>query len=99
MNPISRLRTRARSEAGSSATGRLFSRYCPSVGESSRPRIDSSVDLPQPDGPAIETYSPLAISRWMPDERVRLDFVGEEDLRHTIQLDQRLSVVSHARLL
>ncbi len=62
MNPISRLRTRARSDAGSVATGRLFSRYWPSVGESSSPRIDKSVDFPQPDGPAIETYSPLPIS-------------------------------------
>src|SRR6185436_19179299 len=67
MNPISRLRTRARSEAGSSATGRPLSRYCPSVGESSRPRIDRSVDLPQPDGPAIDTYSPLLICRWIPE--------------------------------
>src|SRR5436190_11545311 len=66
MNPISRFRTRARSDAGSSATGRLFRKYWPSVGESSRPRIDSSVDLPQPDGPAIATYSPLPISMWMP---------------------------------
>src|SRR6185295_1579801 len=63
----SRLRTRARSDAASSATGRLLRRYWPSVGESSRPRIDSSVDLPQPDGPAIDTYSPLPISMWMPD--------------------------------
>ena len=36
------------------------------VGVSSRPRIDSSVDLPQPDGPAIATYSPKSIVRWMP---------------------------------
>src|SRR5471030_3101647 len=34
-----------------------------------------------------------------PGERVRLDFVGEEHLRHTIQLDQRLSVLSHALCL
>src|SRR4051812_20346227 len=67
MNPISRLRTRARSEAGSSATGRPLSRYWPSVGESSSPRIDRSVDLPQPDGPAIDTYSALLIWRWMPE--------------------------------
>ena len=40
---------------------------CRAVGESSRPRSDSSVDLPQPDGPAIDTYSPCAISRWMPE--------------------------------
>src|SRR5207253_9708629 len=67
MNPISRLRTRARSDAASSATGRLFSKYWPSVGVSSRPRIDRSVDLPQPDGPAIDTYSPLLIKRWIPE--------------------------------
>jgi hypothetical protein len=30
---------------------------------------------------------------------VRFDFVGEENLRHTIQLDQRLPVLSHAVLL
>src|SRR4051812_2542817 len=30
-------------------------------------------------------------------KRVGLHFVGEEDFRHTIQLDQRLSVLSHAR--
>ena len=66
MNPISRLRTRARSERGRSATDLPFRMYLPSVGESSRPRIDSSVDLPQPDGPAIAMYSPLLISRWMP---------------------------------
>src|SRR6266404_1884098 len=38
-----------------------------SVDESRSPRIESSVDFPQPDGPAIETYSPLKISRWMPE--------------------------------
>src|ERR1700752_3733137 len=41
--------------------------YWPPVGVSNRPRIESSVDLPQPDGPAIETYSPCLISRWMPE--------------------------------
>src|SRR3982751_1415941 len=66
MNPISRLRTRARSDSGRSATGLLFKVYFPSVGESSKPRIDSSVDFPQPDGPAMAMYSPLLISRWMP---------------------------------
>ena len=40
--------------------------YLPSVGESSSPRIESSVDLPQPDGPAMAMYSPLLISRWIP---------------------------------
>src|SRR6185503_18880484 len=66
MKPISRLRTRARSDSGRSATDLPFRVYLPSVGESSRPRIDSSVDFPQPDGPAIAMYSPLRISRWIP---------------------------------
>src|ERR1700687_1496551 len=61
MKPISRLRTRARSEARSSATGRPFRSYDPCVGESRRPKIDRRVDLPQPDGPAIDTYSPRSI--------------------------------------
>ena len=39
----------------------------PEVGESSRPRIDSSVDLPQPDGPEMATYSPRRSVRWIPD--------------------------------
>src|ERR1700722_2047927 len=58
MKPISRLRTRARSDARSSATGRPFSSYDPCVGVSRSPRIESNVDLPHPDGPAIDTYSP-----------------------------------------
>src|ERR1700688_398138 len=62
MKPISRLRTRARSDAPSSATGRPFNSYDPCVGESRRPRIESRVDLPHPDGPPIETYSPRSIS-------------------------------------
>ena len=61
----------------------------PPVGVSSRPRIDRSVDLPQPDGPAIDTYSPLLDLHVDAGERVRLDFVGVEHLRHAVQLDQR----------
>src|SRR5438034_3027751 len=34
---------------------------------SRRPRIDNKVVFPQPDGPAIETYSPVRISRWIPE--------------------------------
>src|SRR5262252_6003242 len=62
MNPISRLRTRARSHGFRSETCRPLSEYEPFDGESSRPRIDSSVDLPHPDGPEIATYSPRPIS-------------------------------------
>src|SRR5665213_2721413 len=66
MNPISRLRTRARSAAGRSATGRLFSRYCPLLGESRSPKMERRVDLPQPDGPLMDTYSPFSISMCTP---------------------------------
>jgi hypothetical protein len=34
---------------------------------SRRPRIERRVDFPQPEGPAMATYSPLLISRWIPE--------------------------------
>jgi hypothetical protein len=40
--------------------------YSPFEGVSSKPRIESSVDFPQPDGPAIDTYSPRAIAMSTP---------------------------------
>src|SRR3954451_5285025 len=40
-----------------------LSRYSPVLGVSSNPRIERSVDLPPPDGPAIETYSPSSMVR------------------------------------
>ena len=84
MKPISRLRTRARSEAGRSATGRPFSTYVAArVGVSSSPRIESSVDLPQPDGPAIDTYSPLPISRWTSESAC----VSTSSVRNTLSTD------------
>src|SRR2546423_681448 len=55
MNPMRRFLIRARSAAERFATGRSSSRYVPSVGVSSRPSSESSVVLPHPDGPAIET--------------------------------------------
>ena len=36
--------------------------------------------MPQPDGPAIDTYSPFANVEVDAGERVGLHFVGEEDL-------------------
>ena len=42
--------------------------------------IESSVDLPQPDGPDIATYSPLVDGEVHARERVRLDLVGVENL-------------------
>src|SRR5438128_10231769 len=56
---------RARSESFRFSTDLVLSSYFPSEGESSRPRIDSSVDFPHPDGPAIDTYSPRLMSMLM----------------------------------
>ena len=56
------LRTRARSACGSRSTARPFSQYRPVVGDSSSARIARNVDLPQPDGPETETYSPRPMS-------------------------------------
>src|SRR6201989_563945 len=87
MNPISRLRTRARSHGFRSETCRPLSEYTPSDGESSRPRIDSSVDLPQPDGPEIATYSPRPISTsifanaWVSTSSVTKTLVTPWDLK------------------
>src|ERR1041385_8297543 len=80
MKPMSRLRMRVRSAGVSVATGRPSSRYVPSVGESSRPRIERSVDLPQPEGPAIATYSPCLISMWMPERA----WVSTSSVRKTL---------------
>ncbi len=67
MNPIAWFRIFARCDADRFSTGVSSSRYLPAVGLSSSPRIDSSVVLPHPDGPAIDTNSPVAICRLMLD--------------------------------
>src|ERR1022692_4526660 len=59
MNPIWRLRILARSAGVRPCTGRSLRRYVPSVGVSSSPRIERSVDFPHPDGPAIATLDVL----------------------------------------
>src|SRR5438128_7004157 len=86
MNPISRFRTRARSLAGRSATAWPFSQYSPLLAESSRPRIDRSVDLPHPDGPAIDTYSPFATSRLTSESAC----VSTSSVRNTLATDCNL---------
>src|SRR5258706_5211161 len=67
MNPIWRFRILARSENVRFCTVLPSSQYSPAVGESRRPRIESRVDFPHPDGPSIERYSPRRTSRWIPD--------------------------------
>jgi hypothetical protein len=56
----------------------------------------SSVDLPQPDGPAIERYSPFSLNVEVDaGERVRLHFVRHEDLAHPVQPDDPFCAVLH----
>src|SRR5436305_12821982 len=86
MKPISRLRMRARSEKERSATCLPLSWYLPSLGVSSRPRMESRVVLPQPEGPAIETYSPLRISMWIPESA----WVSTSSVRKTLVTPSRL---------
>src|SRR6185436_2220638 len=90
MKPISWLRMRARSENERLATSFPLSQYLPSEGVSRRPRIDSRVVLPQPDGPAIETYSPFLISRWIPERA----WVSTSSVRKTLVTPSRSIKVS-----
>ena len=46
-------------------TGSPRNQYSPDQAPSCRPRMCSSVDLPEPDGPMIERKSPCLISRSM----------------------------------
>src|SRR3954468_413482 len=42
--------------------------------------MESSVDLPQPEGPAMATYSPWRMSRWMPERA----WVSTSSVRKTL---------------
>ena len=79
--------------ASSCSTGRPFSKYLPSVGVSSRPRIDSSVDLPQPDGPGDRHVLALLDLEVDPRQGVGLDFVRVEDLLQVVERDERAAGV------
>src|SRR5579859_5898090 len=76
MKPISLLRNAARSFSFSRNGFRPSSMTAPEVGCSSAPRIYSSVLLPLPDGPMMETASPgLSISET--PERMRMGPCGD----------------------
>ena len=60
-NPISSLRIRASSLSFIWLTCLPLSRYDPWLGVSRQPMRFMSVDLPEPDGPMIATYSPRSI--------------------------------------
>src|ERR1700737_74588 len=56
----------ASSSSSRSLTSRPASQYLPELGESRHPIRFINVDLPEPDGPMIATYSPRRISRVTP---------------------------------
>src|SRR5258708_30164803 len=56
----------ASSSSSNSLTSRPASQYLPELGESRHPIRFISVDLPEPDGPMMATYSPLRISTSTP---------------------------------
>ena len=58
MNPILSRRTRVKSSSPSFASAAPSISISPSLGRSSPPIRLSSVDLPEPEGPTIETISP-----------------------------------------
>src|SRR6185503_2311241 len=65
-NPISWLRMRASSSSVRSAISLPLSWYEPWLGVSRQSRMFMSVDLPEPDGPMIATYSFCSMSRSTP---------------------------------
>ena len=56
-NPISLLRTRASASSDIFETSWPLSQYSPAFGVSRQPMMFMSVDLPEPDGPMMATYS------------------------------------------
>ena len=66
-NPTWRLRKAARLRSSSAYGSTPSSRTVPALGGSRAPRMCSSVLLPLPDGPTIETLSPASSRRSMPD--------------------------------
>jgi len=64
--PIPRERTVARSASCSFQISVLPMSTLPSLGSAKAPSIASSVDLPEPERPTIETNSPAASSRLAP---------------------------------
>ncbi len=53
--------------------------------------MESRVDFPQPEGPAMERYSPFLISQVDTGKGVRLHLVGVKDLGDAFQLNQSLT--------
>ena len=88
-NPISRLRSAASSRSRYDVTGAPSMLTRPRVGASSRPMRFSSVLLPQPEGPMIDTNSPGGDVERDVRQRHGLDPVGAVDLLHLVEVEHR----------
>ena len=64
--PMRRLRTSARAVSLMWLTSSPARWYRPAVGTSRQPKMCMSVDLPEPEGPMMATYSPCSIVRLTP---------------------------------
>ena len=87
MKPILSRRTRVSSSSERPASDSPSMRTSPEVGRSSPPTRLRSVDLPEPDGPMIETISPRGI--------VRLTRVERDDVALAVELLGDLVELDH----
>src|SRR5690606_2238022 len=83
MKPMSRPRRRSRAAPRSFSSGTSSKNSRPAVGASSRPSRFSSVDLPDPERPTIDTWSPTSTSRSIERRISRVVKSGSWTLRAT----------------
>ena len=88
-NPIRRLRTWASSSSDMALTSSPASRKVPEVGTSRQPRMCMRVDLPEPDGPMMATYSPVLDREGDPPQRLDLHTSRRVGLPDVCDLDDR----------
>ena len=88
MKPILSRRTLVRSSSESPASASPSTLTSPDVGRSRPPIRLSSVDLPEPDGPMMETISPRGIDEAHVVERGHLA-LAVESLGDVLQFDHR----------
>ena len=99
MNPISRLRTRARSDAASVGDRPVVQQVLAFGRRIEQTENRQQRRLPAARRPGDRDVLALADFHVNAREGVRLDLVGVEHLGHTIELQERLSVRRHARCL
>ena len=71
------------------ATSSPSSRYSPALGRSRQPRMPSRVDLPEPEGPMIATFSPARDPERHAVEGHHVAAAARVDLPHPREIDER----------